>query len=274
MSDSLKLGLPYLAASQAQKHVTHNEALSILDGLIQLAVNSRGQATPPATPVDGDRYLIAAAATGDWLGRSGQIALRMEGAWRYFTASEGWRLWVSDEDVLLVFNGATWNAGSVPTSLQNTALVGVNTTADATNKLAVSSSATLFNHAGNGHQMKLNKNTAADTASMLFQTSFSGRAEIGTTGDDDFHFKVSADGSTFSEALVLAAASGRVTIPNTAVLQPQAADPAAPVNGQLWYNSTTAKLRTFQNGQSVDVIVVAPPSIDLGGLLSRHLIMN
>lgn len=274
MSDSLRLALPYLAASQAQKHVTHNEALSLLDGLIQLAVISRGVATPPATPTDGDRYLVAAAATGDWSARSGQIALRMEGAWRYATAVEGWRLWVSDEDVLLVFNGTTWNAGSVPTSLQNMALVGVNTTADAGNKLAVSSAATLFNHVGNGHQMKLNKNAAADTASMLFQTGFSGRAEIGTAGDDDFHFKVSADGSSFSEALVLAAATGRVTIRNTAVFDPQAADPASPVNGQLWYNSTSGKLRAFQNGLNTDVITASAPGIDLGSLLSRHLILN
>lgn len=82
-------------------------------------------------------------------------------------------------------------------------LVGVNATADTTNRLSVSSPATLFNHEGNGHQHKINKNAAADTASVLFQTNFSGRAEFGLTGDDDFHMKVSPDGSTFHDAIII-----------------------------------------------------------------------
>ncbi len=73
MSDSPLLQMPYLAASQAQKHVTHNEALSLLDGLVHLAVVSRVVATPPASPTDGQRYLIPAAPTGEWVGRIGRI---------------------------------------------------------------------------------------------------------------------------------------------------------------------------------------------------------
>lgn len=110
MSDTPLLTLPYLAAAQAQKHVTHNEALSMLDGLVHLAVASRGLASPPGSPVDGLRHLVAAAPTGDWAGHAGDLALRMEGAWRFFTPREGWRLWVSDEDVLISFDGTTWNS--------------------------------------------------------------------------------------------------------------------------------------------------------------------
>jgi hypothetical protein len=55
------------------------------------------------------------------------------------------------------------------------------------------SSAILFNNIGNGTQVKVNKNAAGDTGSFLYQTGFSGRAEIGLCGDDDFHFKVSPD---------------------------------------------------------------------------------
>jgi hypothetical protein len=109
MSDSPLLGLPYLAASQAQKHVTHNEALSMLDGLVHLAVASRALAAPPPSPADGARYLIAASPTGDWAGHEGQMALRMEGVWAFFTPREGWRLWVADEDTLITFDGTSWN---------------------------------------------------------------------------------------------------------------------------------------------------------------------
>ncbi len=107
----------------------------------------------------------------------------------------------------------TWVPPPDPTSLQNLSLLGVNATADATNKLAVASSAVLFNNAGNGVQVKVNKAAAADTASFLFQTGFSGRAEFGTTGDDDFHFKVSADGSAWFEALTINRTNGVISLP-------------------------------------------------------------
>lgn len=106
-----------------------------------------------------------------------------------------------------------WAVPPTPTSLQNLSLLGVNATADATNKLAVASSAVLFNNVGNGVQVKINKAAAADTASFLFQTSFSGRAEFGTTGDDDLHFKVSADGSAWFEALTINRTNGVVSLP-------------------------------------------------------------
>ena len=80
--------------------------------------------------------------------------------------------------------------------------------------------ASLFNHAGAGHQHKINKNTASDTASLLFQTGFSGRAEFGTTGDDDWHVKVSADGSTWHEAIVVDKDTGDVGIQNAAATAP------------------------------------------------------
>jgi hypothetical protein len=95
------------------------------------------------------------------------------------------------------------------------AMLGVNASADPTTRFAVAAAASLFNHAGAGHQHKINKNAAADTASLLFQTGFSGRAEMGTTGDDDFHFKVSADGSAWHEAIVVERSTGKVSLPAT-----------------------------------------------------------
>ena len=269
MSDSVNLGLTYLEAAQAQKHVTVNAALSRLDGLIQLAVLSRALAVPPAAPVDGDRYLVAAAATGAWVGQTGKIALRLEGAWVFATPREGWSLWVNDEDVLLSFNGAAWIAGGVPTTLQNMAMVGVNATADVTNKFVVSSSATLFNHIGNGHQIKLNKNLAADTASLLWQTGFSGRAEIGTSGDDALHVKVSANGSGFTEMLVADAVTGRLNLPVGVALVAMAT-PSSPVNGQIWFDTTLNRLRVQDRGKVQNLT----GQVNYGQLSARHLIQN
>lgn len=254
MSDTPLLGLPFLAAAQAQKHVTHNEALSLLDAVVQAAVKSRALAAPPASPTEGDRYLVAAAATGDWAGQDGKFAAFIDGGWRFVTPREGWRIWIGDEDSVAVHDGTAWSSlNEPPSALQNLALLGVNTTADATNKFALASEASLFNHAGAGHQVKVNKSAAGDTASLLFQTGFSGRAEMGTAGDDDFHVKVSADGTAFHEALTVQASSGSVTAHQPLRLAPQASDPATPQDGDIWYNSASSRFRIRENGVSSDL---------------------
>lgn len=206
MTDTTNLALPYLEAAQAQKHVTHNEALTALDAIVMLSVLDRDLTAPPGGESDGDRYLVGASATGDWSGQDGKIAAYQDGAYNFYSAKEGWLMWIADEDIALVYNGSSW----VGISTQNAALIGVNTTADATNKLAVASAAVLFNNVGNGVQVKLNKNATGDTASHLWQTNWSGRAEVGTCGNDDFEFKGSPDGSTWSTGLTLVVAAKSV----------------------------------------------------------------
>ena len=269
MSNSTYLELPYLEASQAQKHVTVNEALARLDAQIHLSVLSRALSTPPATPVEGDRYLVAAAPTASWVGQSGKLAIWLAGTWVFVAPREGWRMWVADEDQLLIYNGTIWQGSGVPSQLQNLQLLGVNASADATNKLVVSSAATLFNHAGNGHQIKLNKNASGDTASFLFQTGFSGRAEIGTTGDDAFHFKVSADGSTFTDLLIADGATTQLQFPQGITLNSQVA-PLTPMNGQLWHDSTSGKIQLHEGGVTRNLVSAA----NYGTLAARTLIQN
>jgi len=100
--------LPYLLAAQAQKHVTHNEALRLLDGLVQLSVLDRDLSSPPGSPEDGDRYIVASGGTGDWAGWDLDVALRTDGAWMRLPPRTGWRAWVEDEELLLVFDGSDW----------------------------------------------------------------------------------------------------------------------------------------------------------------------
>jgi hypothetical protein len=100
----------------------------------------------------------------------------------------------------------------------------VGTGSDPVNRLAVASDAVLFTHAGSGHQIKVNKAASGDTASLLFQTGWSGRAEMGTAGSDDFAIKVSADGAAWTDALVFDAATGTV---GGAAVQASATDTTA-----------------------------------------------
>ncbi len=205
------LSLPYLQPAQAQKHVTHNEALRILDALTQLSVIDIALSTPPATPNNGDRYVVGPAATDAWQGQENAIALWAETGWVFYAPGTGWRVDVAATGQVQRFDGTNWVSPGA-SDVQNVPLVGVNTTADITNRLAVSSDATLLNNAGGGHQLKLNKANVADTVSLLFQTGFSGRAEMGTAGTDGFFIKVSADGSTFENALEVDEVTGTATV--------------------------------------------------------------
>lgn len=215
MSETPLLGLPMMESSQAQKHVTHNEALLLLDASIHLSVISRGETAPPVMPVDGNRFLIAIAGTGDWTGHDGELALREAGSWRFTAPRTGWRLWVQDEAKFLVFDGSVWLDLQNTPDLSNILQLGVNTPADPSNRLAVASDAVLFSNAGSDQRLKINKQAVSDTGSLLFQTNYSGRTEMGLAGDDDFHVKVSADGGVWNEAIVVDAATGVVSLPNT-----------------------------------------------------------
>lgn len=107
MSETLRFALPLLAAAQAQKHVTHNEALLTLDALAHLHLASRSIAVPPAAE-DGAAYLVASGASGDWLGREGDIALWRDGVWQFHSAFEGLVAFVADEEALIVLTGSGW----------------------------------------------------------------------------------------------------------------------------------------------------------------------
>ncbi len=208
MDSTPNLQLPYLIAAQAQKHVTHNEALRALDAVVQLLVLDKDLATPPGSPADGSRYIVAASPTGAWTGNADHIAAWQDGAWAFYAPREGWLAWVADEDKLYAFSGSAWVEFTAPGV--GAPLFGINATADTTNRLAVKSTASLFDNVGNGHQKKINKAAAGDTASTLYQTGYSGRAEHGLTGDDNFHVKVSPDGSTWYEAMIVDRSTGNV----------------------------------------------------------------
>ncbi|WP_050525535.1 DUF2793 domain-containing protein [Pseudorhodobacter aquimaris] len=211
MSDqSARLSLPYLAPSQAQKHVTHNEALKILDLLVQPTVQAFGAVTPPVSPLVGQVWSLGAGPTGDWADQPEMLAAWNGDAWLFLAPQEGWQFLDVSDGSLWRFGVSGW-ARLAPTELENLTGVGINTGSDPTNRLSVASAATLLTHEGAGHQLKINKSDALDTASLLFQTDWFGRAEMGTAGSDDFSIKVSPDGASWINALSIGASTGLLT---------------------------------------------------------------
>lgn len=206
MPMSPNLSLPYLAPSQAQKHVTHNEALRRLDALVQLVVQSFDATQPPAAPQDGELHALGVGAVSAWAGQDGKLAWFTDNAWVFIAPSEGWRAWDAQAGQLRVHSAGSWLPVVPP--LQNLDGVGIGATSDATNRLAVASDASLFSHAGADHRLTVNKATATDTASLVMQSNWSGRAELGLTGDEDFHIRVSPDGAAWTSALTLSRTTG------------------------------------------------------------------
>jgi len=207
MSDqSPVLGLPFILPAQAQKHITHNMAIQKLDVVVQLSALSASTGAPPASPNLGARYIVRAGASAAWAGQEDTIAIWDGSGWSFTTPMAGWRAHVLDQNATVVFDGSTWAAETL--DLQNLGGVGINTTSDVTNKLAVAADATLLSHTGSSHQLKINKASSGETASLLFQNNWSGRAEMGLAGNDDFSIKVSDDGASFTEALKIDASSG------------------------------------------------------------------
>ncbi|EJM98454.1 DUF2793 domain-containing protein [Phyllobacterium sp. YR531] len=212
MEQTSNLKLPYIAPSQAQKHVTHNEAIRALDALVQLSVVSRNLSVPPVATPEGARYIIGVQATGLWANRDNQIAAWQDAAWAFFTALEGWNVWVEEEKNFFVFHQKKWTRMEVSTN--PVSLLGVAATADDTNRLSIKSPASLFDHSGSGHQLKINKADDNQAASLLFQSNYQGRAEMGTMWGRDFRIKASADGTQWFDVMVADGATGLARFPS------------------------------------------------------------
>ncbi len=108
MDETPNLGLPLLQPSQAQKHVTVNEALLGLDATAQLVIEEAARTDPPATPREGACYGIGTGATDAWSGHDGQLAVAGNGGWTFLAPSAGWRAWDAKEGHALLRVGDAW----------------------------------------------------------------------------------------------------------------------------------------------------------------------
>ena len=218
-----RLGLDYLMPAQAQKHVTVNEALRTLDALVQARVLDRTLGIEPAAPAGGDAYILPAGASGTaWADFAEQeIAVFQDGAWQALSPQTGWTVFDQAAGETVLFDGTSWRplAGFIG-ELSNLARLGVGTAADSANPLSAKLNAALFTAletgaGGNGDlRYTLNKEAASHVLSLLFQSGWSGRAEIGLIGNDDLAVKLSADGTGFAQVLT-ATAEGKLGV-NTA----------------------------------------------------------
>ncbi len=257
MSATARLNLPYIAPLQAQKQVSYNEAMATLDQLVQPVVLSRSLATPPASPVEGDTYLVGPAPDGAWAGHAHSFAIWRDGGWSFRSPAPGWLAYVLDAgEIAIAQPGGGWQ-GFAFTGGAGLARFGINADADLSNRLAVAAAGTLLTHDGADHRLTLNKAAAGDTASLVFATGYAGRAELGTVGDDALHMKLSADGASWSELLRLAA-DGTVRLPQGQLAFPASANPSADAHTLDDYDEGTWTPGLSFNGVSTGITYGSP----------------
>ncbi|MFN3595462.1 MAG: DUF2793 domain-containing protein [Thiobacillaceae bacterium] len=106
------LGLAYgWTLGESGWHTDMDANLKRLGAIVGLSVKDRDLTTPPASPAEGERYIIPASATGAWAGKADQIAVRIDGTWEYHAPQIGWLAYIEDEAKLAVFKPTGWSAG-------------------------------------------------------------------------------------------------------------------------------------------------------------------
>lgn len=109
MLETTRHKLPLLAVSQAQKEITHNEALIRIDALLHAVVQAELANPPVLTDVDiGKCWLVGGSPSGDWSGKSGQLAVWIGGGWRFCLAVEGMRLRLQSSGTDRVRSAGIW----------------------------------------------------------------------------------------------------------------------------------------------------------------------
>lgn len=97
MSKTGRLGLPYILQAQAQKEVTHNQALNILDVFVNTVVEAIVEDLP-ATSNDGDIYIT----------ERGKLAQYSGGNWTFHQPIDWMEVWLKNKQERMRYNDGDW----------------------------------------------------------------------------------------------------------------------------------------------------------------------
>lgn len=217
---STRLNLPYIFSGQAQKHVTHNEAIVDLDTLVHLCVEAQLVNETVADPQDAQAWIVGPDPSEAWQNHSLEIAVWRDGGWRFYTPLAGFSAYVKSDDKTILFDGEIWKDianNDQAEDVTQLPFLGLNAGASEYERLAIKTNSVLMSHddvrPGSGDmRLKVNKGASGNTASLLFQNNWSGRAEMGLAGEEAFSIKVSSDGGSWNTALKIDPSTGNMGI--------------------------------------------------------------
>lgn len=113
METTERLGLPLLAPGQAQKELTHNEALQLIEILLAGAIEEPARNAPPSGPVPGSCYLVGSIPTGIWTQYAGHLAAFTSAGWRFVPPAQGMVALVKSSGLTVSYVGSAWEAGTI-----------------------------------------------------------------------------------------------------------------------------------------------------------------
>jgi hypothetical protein len=197
-----RLGLPYVVAAQAQKHIPINESLARLDGLVQLAVESRAVAAQPASPASGGVWILPVGASGAaWASQPAGTLMRFEaGAWEGLAPAEGVLAWVKDENQMVAFDGAAW----IPLSATFHSLTAAASPGLANTRLEILEQEVTLSGATTA--------TSIAIPSRAIVLAVSTRTTVAVTGAASYNCGVSGDASKFGGSLGVAKNSSNIGV--------------------------------------------------------------
>jgi Protein of unknown function (DUF2793) len=105
-----RFALPMLSVAQSQKELTHNEALILLDALVQPAVESRTAVVPAnlGLPDAGKCWVVDHGAGGVWSGHDDHIACWSGDDWRYVAPVEGMQIYLAISGARQIYVNNQW----------------------------------------------------------------------------------------------------------------------------------------------------------------------
>lgn len=134
MSKTKRLNLPLINSGQAQKEITHNEALSLLDALVSPVVQEVGVNAPPLNTQDGELYIIGGQPEGKFTKHAGKIAAKLGSSWRFIEPIKWQEVTLDSDGSKQRFDGKEWaplntttSAAVQPSSAANNILINKDT---------------------------------------------------------------------------------------------------------------------------------------------------
>ena len=111
------LKLPLMVQNQLSKELTHNEALIIIDNLLQNSAIDNKLNTPPFTPNSNDLYIVAENPLNEWENQAKNLAF-FDNGWKFILAKQGFTLWINSEKCLYTFDNGNWRKTFSLTNLE------------------------------------------------------------------------------------------------------------------------------------------------------------
>jgi hypothetical protein len=211
------LGVKLLAQGQLNKDITLNNALTLIDSLINTGLESLNTFSKPPTNMQEGLLILTSQTPEEGFEKYPFHIAFYKNGWHFLKPKEGLILWVKDIKKCVVFDGINFielsgNDISIsplqPSKLEEKleeiekkleellkpSSLGINATPDENNKFVVRSNYSLFNTEKEDVRVILNKSSSSNTASFIFQSNWNGIAEFGTLNGENFILKVASNG--------------------------------------------------------------------------------